>query len=151
MDSAATHHVCKYREWFGNLKRIKPEPIGTAEAAAHLDEGSLNAQGVGDIKLQVKINHKICEVILQNVYYAPNCRRNLISVAQIEKKGRILEFKNGLARVADRKTGQRIIEARRWDNLYIVQADVINPNTQDIIKLHSACMTERVASAFLSC
>lgn len=50
-----------------------------------------------------------------------------MSVAQVEKKGRIVEFKNGLARVADGKTGQRIIEARRLDNLYIVQANVINP------------------------
>jgi len=104
MDSAATHHVCKHREWFENLKEIKPEPICTAEAAIHLDEGSLKAQGIGDIKLQVKINHKICKIILQNVYYAPNCRRNLMSVAQIEKKGKILEFKHGLARVADGKT-----------------------------------------------
>jgi len=104
MDSAATHHVCKHREWFENLKEIKPEPICTAEAAIHLDEGSLKAQGIGDIKLQVKINHKICKIILQNVYYAPNCRRNLMSVAQIEKKGKIVEFKHGLARVADGKT-----------------------------------------------
>lgn len=143
IDSAATHHVCRHKEWFESLKRIKPEPIGTAEAAAHSDEGSLSAQGVGNIKLRAKINHKTYEIILTNVYYAPNCRRNLMSVAQIEKKGRVLEFKNGSARIADGKTGQRIIEARRWDNLYIVQADVINPKTQDVIKLHSACMTER--------
>ncbi|KMQ86904.1 retrovirus-related pol polyprotein from transposon tnt 1-94 [Lasius niger] len=103
-DSAATHHVCRHEEWFENLKRIKPEPIGTAEAAVYQDEGSLTAEGIGDIKLQVKINHKKYEVILPNVYYAPKCRRNLMSVAQIEKKGRILEFKNGLARVADGKT-----------------------------------------------
>lgn len=66
-----------------------------------------------------------------------------MSVAQIEKKGRILEFKNGLARVVDGKTGQRILEARRLDNLYIVQADVINPKSQGIIKLHTASMTEQ--------
>lgn len=132
IDSAATHHVCKNGEWFENLKSIKSEPIGTAEIAVYQDEGSLNAEGVGDIKLQVKINHKGYKVILQNVYYATKCRRNLMSVAQIEKKGRILEFKNGLSRVVDGKTGQRILEARRLDNLYIVQADVINPKSQGI-------------------
>lgn len=29
------------------------------------------------------------------------------------------------------------------DNLYIVQADVINPKNQEIIKLHTASVTER--------
>lgn len=113
IDSAATHHVCKHREWFENLKGIKPEPIGTAETAGYQNEGSLTAEGVGDIKLQVKINRRNCEVTLQNVYYAPKCRRNLMSVAQIEKKGRTLEFKKGLARVTDGKTNRSIIEARR--------------------------------------
>lgn len=77
------------------------------------------------------------------VNYAPKCRRNLMSVAQIEKKGRILEFNNGVAHVIDGKTGQRIIEARRSDNLYIVQADIINPKNQEIIKVHAVSMAER--------
>lgn len=81
--------------------------------------------------------------MLQNVYYAPKCRRNLMSVAQIEKKGRVLKFKEGLARVIDDKTSQILIEARRVDNLYVVQADVINPRNQDVIKLHAASMIER--------
>lgn len=143
VDSAATHHVCRHEGWFENLRRIKPEPIGTAEATVHQDEGSLTAEGIGDIKLQVKINRKNYKVLLQNVYYAPKCRRNLMSVAQIEKKGRILEFKNGVAHVIDGKTGQRIIEARRSDNLYIVQADIINPKNQEIIKVHAVSMAER--------
>lgn len=143
IDSAATHHVCKHGEWFENLKRIKPEPISTAETAVYEDEESLTAEGIGDIKLQVKINFKYHEVILQNVYYAPKCRRNLMSVAQIERKGKILEFKNGLVRITDGRTGQRIIEARRRDNLYIIQANVINPKDQSIIKLHAANLTEQ--------
>lgn len=48
IDSAATHHVCKHEEWFQNLKRIRPEPIGTAEAADCQDGKSLTAEGVGD-------------------------------------------------------------------------------------------------------
>lgn len=43
----------------------------------------------------------------------------------------------------DGKTDQRIIEARRLNNLYIVQANVINPKNQDIIELHTANVTER--------
>lgn len=62
-----------------------------------------------DIKLQVKLNYKYHEVILQNVYYAPKCRRNLMSIAQIERKGKTLELKNGLVRIADGRIGQRII------------------------------------------
>lgn len=67
MDIAATHHVCRHEEWFKNLRRIKPEPIGIAEATVHQDEGSLTAEGIGDIKLQVKINRKNYKVLLQNV------------------------------------------------------------------------------------
>lgn len=68
MDSAATHHVCKHKEWFENLKKIKPELINTAETAVDEDEASLTTEGIGDIRLQVKINHKNHEVTLQNVY-----------------------------------------------------------------------------------
>lgn len=91
IDSAATYHVCKHEEWFQDLKKIKPEPIGTVEAADYQDEKSLTAERVRDIKLHVKINYENYEVMLQNVYYAPKCRRNLMSVAQIEKNIRVQE------------------------------------------------------------
>lgn len=68
IDSAATHHFCKHKEWFKNLKKIKPESIDTAEAAVDEDEVSLTTERIGDIRLQVKINHKNHEVTLQNVY-----------------------------------------------------------------------------------
>lgn len=67
IDSAATHHVYKYGKWFENLIKIKLELIGTAEAAAYQNKGSLTAEEVGNIRLQVKINHKNYEVILRNV------------------------------------------------------------------------------------
>lgn len=99
--------------------------------------------GVGDIKSRVKVDYENYDVMLQNVYYAPKCRRKLISVAQIEKKEKILEFKRGLARVTNVKTGQKIIEARKLDNLYIVQANVINPANHDEIKLYNINMIDQ--------
>lgn len=142
IDSAPTHHVCRHKEWFENLRRIESEPIDTTETTTHQIEETLTAEGIGSINLQARIGNKTIS-ILQNVYYAPKCRRNLMSVAQIEKARKKIEFDKGMAYVVNIKTGERIIEAYRRNNLYIVQADVVNPKNDRLIKLHTASIAER--------
>lgn len=61
-----------------------------------------------------------------------------MSVAQIEKARKRIEFDKGMTYVVNIKTGERIIEAYRRSNLYIVQADVVNPKNDRLIKLHTA-------------
>lgn len=77
IDSVATHRVCKHEKWFENLTIIKPEPIGTVETTAYKDEKSLTAKGIGDIRLQVRINHKNHKIIIIKLH-TPQARQNEI-------------------------------------------------------------------------
>ncbi|KAG5861477.1 hypothetical protein JTB14_023870 [Gonioctena quinquepunctata] len=45
------------------------------------------ADGVGDIQLPVRVSYQSFNVNVQNVYYVPDLKDNLISVRQIVQKG----------------------------------------------------------------
>lgn len=124
LDSAATHHVCKHREYFRNYQKIQSEPIGTADATLRTDIGSLMAEGEGDIVLISKVSQKQYKIILKDVFYVPGCRRNLMSVAQIEKRDKRFMFENGCVTIIDRRENKTIVQARRVNNLYVVLAEV---------------------------
>jgi len=137
LDSAATHHVCKRKEWFKNFNDIAPQTINTANAFPDTNEMQLTAKGTGDVALNTRIGGKEYEIKLSNVYYVPSCRRNLMSVAQIEKKTKIVKFENGVAKLIDPHSGKIFIKALRNNDLYIVQADVVDLNDGRSIKLHA--------------
>lgn len=112
IDSAATHHVCKNKDWFQNFRQISSEPIGTAETMIKKDEATLMAEGIGDIILDTREKGTVFEITLKDVYYVPRCSRNLFSVAQIEKKGKRIVFEEGIARIISKKTNKLVATAR---------------------------------------
>lgn len=52
IDSGATHHVCKYRQWFNNYKEINREKIYSADSSA---DNNLKAIGIGDIEVETYV------------------------------------------------------------------------------------------------
>uniref|UniRef100_T1J179 MBD domain-containing protein n=1 Tax=Strigamia maritima TaxID=126957 RepID=T1J179_STRMM len=81
LDSACTNHVCADKKLFINFKEIKPLPI-------ELGEGISSIQEIGEVRLQVVSPTGVQQTAtLTNVGYAPNFKRNLISLSKIDKKG----------------------------------------------------------------
>ncbi|UYV70290.1 K02A2.6-like, partial [Cordylochernes scorpioides] len=120
LDSGATNHVCRNKDWFVDLREVSSDPIMTAS-------GTTEAKGYGHIFLQTSIHNESIEIKLNNVLYVPNVRRNLLSVSKIEENGNRVTFRNMVARVFD--PGNRIIaEATNVNGLYIVKGKTLNSN-----------------------
>ncbi|KAK2577710.1 hypothetical protein KPH14_007151 [Odynerus spinipes] len=125
LDSAATHHVCKSEQLFKNLRKIKPEPVGTAETMVNQGQATLMAEGIGDITLSTNEDNTTYEITLKDVYYIPKCKWNLLSVAQIEKKGKTVVMQHGTGKIINNATKKVVATAYRSDNLYLLQAKIV--------------------------
>ncbi|UYV73950.1 hypothetical protein LAZ67_11001568 [Cordylochernes scorpioides] len=113
LDSGATNHVCRNKDWFVDLREVSSDPIMTAS-------GTTEAKGYGHIFLQTSIHNEIIEIKLNNVLYVPNVRRNLLSVSKIEENGNRVTFRNMVARVFNPEN-RIIAEATNINGLYIVK------------------------------
>ncbi|UYV66657.1 hypothetical protein LAZ67_4002469 [Cordylochernes scorpioides] len=122
IDSGATHQVCNKREWFTNFQGITSDPILTAS-------GTTRAEGCGDIKFKAYVGKHHVDLKLCNVLYVPNVRRNLLSVSNMENKGKIVNFANRRAQVFDSEN--RIVAIAHDENgLYVMKGRVILPNAE---------------------
>ena len=111
VDSAATHHVCKNERWFHRFRKIEPEPVGTAETLVNKGEAALVAEGIGHIVLKTRVDGTNYEITLENVYYVPKCKRNLLSIAQVEMKGKTVVFEHGSGE------SQAVCQIKWWPRL----------------------------------
>lgn len=98
IDSGATLHVCKHREWFEKYKTIANEIIYSADSKS---SDTLKAVDIGNIRIQTFVGNKRFNLTLLNIYHVPNIRRNLLSVSQIEKKRKRLLINNGKLKIQD--------------------------------------------------
>ncbi|UYV61341.1 hypothetical protein LAZ67_1004473 [Cordylochernes scorpioides] len=118
LDSGATNHVCRNKDWFVDLREVSSDPIMTAS-------GTTEAKGYGHIFLQTSIHNESIEIKLNNVLYVPNVRRNLLSVSKIEENGNRVTFRNMVARVFNPEN-RIIAEATNVNGLYIVKGKTLN-------------------------
>lgn len=88
LDSGCTHHVCKWRDWFSNFREMDSEVINTAADPSKQSGTTLRAKGMDDIFLKLSVANEEKGIVLRNVYYVPNVRKNLMSMSQIERKGK---------------------------------------------------------------
>jgi len=123
LDSGCTHHVCRQRNWFQNFRELEGETVNTA-ANTEQKYSQLHAKGVGDIVLKTYVGNKQEAVVLRNVYYVPHLRKNLMSVSQIEKKGKEMIVKDGKIKIRNISTKRIMCEAFRKNDLYVVRAEV---------------------------
>ncbi|UYV65700.1 hypothetical protein LAZ67_3005179 [Cordylochernes scorpioides] len=114
LDSGATHHVCKNRQWFTIFQPTTCEPIQTAS-------GNLQVEGVGNIHMKMYLDTGTQDVTLNDVHFVPQARRNLLSVSQAEDKGKHIKICNHKARVFNEN--RVICVARNLNGLYIVRVD----------------------------
>ncbi|UYV75657.1 hypothetical protein LAZ67_13000908 [Cordylochernes scorpioides] len=112
LDSGATHHVCKNRQWFTSFQPTMCEPIQTAS-------GNLQVEGVENIHMKMYLDTGTQDVTLNDVLIVPQARRNLLSVSQAEEKGKHIKICNHKARVFN--DNRVICVARNLNGLYIVR------------------------------
>jgi transposase InsO family protein len=116
LDSAATHHFCRVREWFSNFRSISMKP-------AVLAEGTTPIHGIGDIHLIVQVNGSSIQVILKDVLFAPRMKRNLISGRILHQQGN--RFGGNRAGIVIRSPqGKTILPAPLVNNFFIVTAEI---------------------------
>ncbi|UYV71371.1 FHDC1 [Cordylochernes scorpioides] len=109
IDSAATSHFCKEKDWFVNYQDIPPMDalIGDVDCKSTI-------LGKGDINFVLRdINNTFVEITLLNVLYAPNMRRNLISGSCIDIAGNKIIWKNGKMTIF-KNNGEYFFTARRF-------------------------------------
>jgi len=86
LDSGCTHHICKRKEWFFKFRSMSSEIVNTAADPDKQGGSVLRAEGIGDVALRTYVGNQEKGVILRNVYYVLNVRKNLMSVSQIDKR-----------------------------------------------------------------
>lgn len=123
IDSGATHQVCNRKDWFRNFHKIKPELIVMVN-------GTTQVKGTGKILMNMYVGKQKLDITLTNVLYIPIIKRNLISISQIENKGKLVTFKQG--QVVVRCKSQVTTIANNVNGLYKVKGRVIPP--QDYLK-----------------
>ncbi|KAM1500447.1 hypothetical protein ACFX10_023002 [Malus domestica] len=110
IDSGATRHVSKDKSCFINFKE---KALG--EHRLYMGNNTyVDVLGEGDCKIK---NSK-STIVLKNVLFAPNIRRNLVSVSVPEKKGFETRFMNGAVTIG--KKGYIYIRGIRVDDMYSV-------------------------------
>ena len=80
VDSAATEHVARDRVGFVEYCRI---PIGSRDIKVG-NGASVEVLGIGTYKLELRGDHTL---LLHDVLYAPEIRRNLLSVVTLLRLG----------------------------------------------------------------
>lgn len=85
MDSGASRHVTPKREFFTSYR-----PCNLVMQAANNE--TINAIGVGDVKLLCRVGKTTTKITLYDVLYIPDVGHNLFSVCQATKNGAKVTF-----------------------------------------------------------
>ncbi|CAH9085358.1 unnamed protein product, partial [Cuscuta epithymum] len=84
IDTGATRHVCKDRQTFKTLKELEEGPILYMG-----NDSTVQIQGIGQVELELTSGKKL---ILNDVYFVPQIRKNLVSGGILNNFGFKLSF-----------------------------------------------------------
>ena len=89
LDSGASRSMSSNREWFSHFSSLSsPIPIALG------DNSTIYGTGVGHVVVGVKVNDSWQRAILEDVLYVPELHGNLLSVAQLTRRGNAVHFTN---------------------------------------------------------
>lgn len=112
IDSGCTDHMVNKKEYFSDLCMLE-NPIKIAIAK---DSSFLLAMGIGNIEMHSYVNDKRIKCTVQNVFYIPDLRKNLLSVKKLEVSNIKVLFEKGQVKLIDSKN--EILGVGKRDNLY---------------------------------
>ncbi|XP_071039976.1 uncharacterized protein [Parasteatoda tepidariorum] len=118
IDTASTAHFCTQRDYFSNFKTLNPSQVLVGDKNSKSD-----IFGIGDIHFNVKDRDKFVPIKLENVYFAPNMRRNLISGSNMDLAGITVKWGNNKMTVFG-KNHNYLFTVPRIDKLYILKGYV---------------------------
>ena len=104
--------MCNERENFRNFKRVDTE-------LTLANNESTRIMGTGDVRIMADVGKSDEEIIFKKVFYVPDLRTNLLSVARATDHGFEVKFCKDGAVVVD-KDGHVTLRAERRGNLYYV-------------------------------
>jgi transposase InsO family protein len=96
-DSGVSRHMSPYRHQFINFCEIVPKTIVAA------DQGTFEATGLGDMRIQVPNGQSTTNILLRDVLYAPKMGLTLVSVSKIAASGYSTLFLANYAKIMDRR------------------------------------------------
>lgn len=119
MDSGATHHLCKSKELFYNYVELKqPEDIILGDGRVIL------ARGKGDIKLEAFNGSNWMDTTMYNVFYVPDIKVNLFSVACALDRDYLLMSNNNKCYFLN-QDGSVAAEAIRDRKMFVMKLRVV--------------------------
>jgi hypothetical protein len=133
LDSACSYHMCPNRMWFDTFKSCNADTVG--------NDAMCKAIGLGTIK--VRMFNGIVR-ILTNVRYAPNLKKNLISLGILDSLGYGYSAKDGVMKIT--KGTIMIMKGKKIGNLYkllgdtviggVAMSTLVEPNDDNTILWH---------------
>ena len=113
IDSGATTHMCSNKKAFTTLYQLE-SPIKVTVG----DGRALTAIGRGDVVLNMECPSSESEsCTLHDVLYVPELSYNLVSVAKVSQKGKIVKFTSNACYILDKKH-KMIAKALKVEKLY---------------------------------
>ncbi|XP_075103469.1 uncharacterized protein LOC142178048 [Nicotiana tabacum] len=113
MDSDCSKHMTGSTGDFLSLKALQ----GGSVSFGNGKKGYI--MGVGRVG-------KILTHLIENVYYVNGLKYNLFSVSQIYDKGNEIEFLSKTYTVTNLVTGEVVLMAKRFKNIYVVDFESLN-------------------------
>jgi len=119
VDSGASRIMSSHRDWFQSYQPLKPP------CKVWLGDNSyILAQGVGQILVRMRADHKWSRILLQDVLHVPDLHGNLLSVSALARRGARIQFLNETCEIVD-KTGHLTCVGNLEDNLYILDTQTV--------------------------
>ena len=114
LDMGATYHICPKREWFSYLEKLDSGVVTMKDDAA--------CQMIGIGTVQIKMFDGVVRN-LTDVRYAPQMKKNIISVGAVKSKGLKVTLENGIPKVT--KGSLVVMKGVRDRNLYYLKGSTV--------------------------
>ena len=126
VDSGATNHVCSSLQMLSSFRELAVEDFTMRMG----NDSVVSAKAVGEVRLQFR-NNKF--IILNNVYFIPGFRRNLISVSVLFEQSYQVKF-NGTS-VFISKNGLEICTGSLDSGLYMIRSKLNSLLSTELFKV----------------
>ena len=126
VDSGASRTMMPNRNWFTQFS-----PLSTPIVIALGDNSVIRGTGVGRVTVELQVHGTWQPVILQDVLYVPELHGNLLSVAQLTRRGYDVCFSKDGCKLLD-SASTIACEGSRYTNLYTLPIRVNPPDSAHV-------------------
>ena len=125
VDSEATNHVCSSLQMLSSSRELVDRDVTMRVGSGEVI--SAKAMGVTHLNLRNKF------IVLNNVFFFPGLRRNLISVSMLHEQLFIISFINN--EIVISRNGLDICHAKLENGLYILRPTEQSLNNSELFKV----------------